>query len=462
MLFSKTIKLLICLVIIMPYIVQAPQASAAVNYDHNALLEYKGYGEAVYETVVEQTTFITGQYTDNKQYVKDSMGQIKDYANFWLNEQGTIHDACSGTQIFTKNCLGELTSSAGGYALTVGDFIKNLFTDYDKSIPVVNEPDYSFYENAFTWRLNYEKRPVLTLKNGWTAEFEYKGQKTTHTAKEGLNNDIFVYLYNDYTWDIYYRFYVAGFPTMGPKIGNDPSSEVTAARNHFNANSGSVGGMMSLIYKAGGSIKVFYEGVEKPFVPTIPQRPMTDINNYIQESTPKMVAPQPKAYLSCPDGTRIDMAINGSTFLDASGQVMNVNRDGTAQISSQICNLGWEKQQVDYVDDKPAITDPDGNWLDLITGELLECVVLEKCEVSTKPPGEVEPIDNSLVEYVKNAYEYATSVLKTATDGLKSLGEGAKELTALFGVFFGWLPKEMVVLMSSGLGIAIGLRLFRK
>lgn len=86
----------------------------------------------------------------------------------------------------------------------------------------------------------------------------------------------------------------------------------------------------------------------------------------------------------------------------------------------------------------------------------------------TKPPSngggnvDVGVIDGSLTAYVKNAYEYATSLINTSVEGLKSLATGAKELTALFGVFMSWLPKEIVVLMSSGLGLMIGLRVFRK
>ena len=78
------------------------------------------------------------------------------------------------------------------------------------------------------------------------------------------------------------------------------------------------------------------------------------------------------------------------------------------------------------------------------------------------PCEKVEKIDGSLLAYVENAYEYATGFVKTAVDGLKSLGTGAVELTKLYGIFFGWLPKEIVVLMSSGLAIMLGLRIFRK
>lgn len=83
----------------------------------------------------------------------------------------------------------------------------------------------------------------------------------------------------------------------------------------------------------------------------------------------------------------------------------------------------------------------------------------------SKPPatgGDVDKIDGSLIAYIKNAYEYATGVIKSGVDGLKALGTGAVELTKLYGVFFSWLPKDIVVLMTSGLAIMLGLRIFRK
>lgn len=76
--------------------------------------------------------------------------------------------------------------------------------------------------------------------------------------------------------------------------------------------------------------------------------------------------------------------------------------------------------------------------------------------------GDVDELDGSLLAYVRNAYKYATEVIETAVDGLKSLAYGATGLTTLYKTFFGWLPKEIQVLMASGLGIMIGLRIFRK
>lgn len=432
-----------CTVIIL-LLVKPPQASAAVNtYDHNALSEYEGYGQAMYETIVEQTTFVTGQYTDNKQYVKDSITQIKDYANFWLNEQGNLNNACGGTQIFTKNCLGELASSAGGYALTVGDFIKNLFSDANESEVIAKPP---VYNGVIT---TSKDSFYFAVPDGYYMVFNHTtSPKKVNTAGA----------------TIHYESGKVFLSVSGAESQRLPTTKERLYETLYNnfKSSDNASTLLSLLAYFDITVTVKREN-ESPINPNFDR-----LNRYVQESSPKIIAPQPKAYLNCPDGTRIDMAINGSTFLDASGQVMNVNKNGTAQVSSQICNLGWEKPKVDYVDDKPAITDKDGNWLDGITGELLQCVLLDNC-VPSKPDdkdkddkNEIEPIDNSLVEYVKNAYEYATGVLKTATDGLKSLGTGAKELTALFGVFFSWLPREMVVLMSSGLALMIGLRLFRK
>lgn len=462
MLFNKTFKLLLCLLIIFP-LVQAPQIKASEVYDHEALLQYKGYGQAMYETIVDQTSFVSGQYTDNKEYVSQSINEIRDYANFWLNEQGNLNTACGGLNLFTSNCLGELVVSAGGYALTVGDVIKNLFNDYEiksNEIPI-GMPNVSIDPSQFTLISNDKSAQtyVIDINSG-----KLKINDATYNAGRRLNLMVMAHIASDikqmalyldnykFTYRNYGAFnnnYVEFNSWRDGIYAEFPTSDIVSIFNYLSA--------------VTGASFISINNNNEPSIPPI-TKPTTIINNYIKESAPVVSIPKPKAYLTCPDDIKIEMAINGSTFLDVNGNVMNVNTDGTAEISSQVCNLGWEKQQVQYIDDTAAITDSKGNWLDVLTGELLLCVLDDNCVPAVPPVEEVEPepLDNTLLLYVKNAYDYATQVLKTGTDGLKSLAQGAKDLTSLFGIFFSWLPNEFVVLMTSGLGIAIGLRLFRK
>lgn len=436
---------------IFPYLLSGTlEADAASNYDHNALSEYKGYGEAMYETIVDQTTFVSGQYTENKQYVKDSMGQIRDYADFWLEEKGNLQDACSGTQIFTKNCFGELTSSAGGYALTVGDWIKNMFTDAEEEISV---PDYSVYDSFLSMCGSY----TLCTNPGITAEF-YKNGVLIGSMVSGKTYHVTMY-YDHYQSDPDIEIDFFGKHVAGKYIDSANWNKVYVMR-------ATVSGSVELFSRAGLSLKIKQEDKYMD----VGKHEFSRINDFIHGGgldDKQLQLPKLKPSLTCPSGEVINLAVDGSTFLNKDGTVMLVNKDGTATVNGTSCALQWQTPQMGYVDDKAAMTDPEGNWIDVLTGEVLECIVEGGCvpvipDDKEDDKEDVEELDNGLIEYVKNAYEYATGVLKTATDGLASLATGAKDLTALFGTFFSWLPKEMVVLMSSGLGIAIGLRLFRK
>lgn len=449
------------MVLILVLSIVPAKANANTGYDHNALLEYKGYGETMYESIVEETTFITGQYTDNKQFVGDSINEIKDYANFWLNEQKKINNSCGGMSLFTKSCAGEMVTSGGGYLLTVGDWVKKLFGDYDETLPI-NDVDYSFYENAFSLNVNNQ----LSINDGWSAVITTPNGNVHHMNKNivgalGLN----ITYVSATKYKVYSTIRTNTIYTAETKIVEDASLKRSQLYELTNS---SVGGFISVFYsEIGGSIKVFHNGTE--INASEPNRPSKEIIKYLNENNPKLVVPEPKPSLVCSDGTRIEMSINGSTFLGKDGAVMVVNKDGTSLVNGTSCNLDWKTPEMGYKDGKTVIEDKDNNLIDMLTGEIL-CMLIpgKECLLDTiekekdKDKNEIKELDTSLLQYIKNAYKYATESLKVATDGLKSLANGAKDLTSLFGIFFSWLPREMVVLMSSGLGLMIALRLFRK
>ena len=119
--------------------------------------------------------------------------------------------------------------------------------------------------------------------------------------------------------------------------------------------------------------------------------------------------------------------------------------------------------------DYPYVESPKVGTGGLTQQQIQEIIVSVGVDVTLPPDpdpggdgGDVDELDGSLLAYVRNAYKYATDIIDTAVGGLKSLASGAVGLTSLYKTFFGWLPKEMQVLMASGLGIMIGLRIFRK
>ena len=448
---------------IFPYLLyEVDQASAATNYDHEELLEYKGYGESMYESLVKQTTFITGQYTENKEFVSDSIDEIVDYSKFWWEENKIEGETIGGK-------IKDLVTKGAGYALTVGDWVKKMFGDYGDEYHPPEVPQANLYNKYITVARDadsegyYEVNPGYRLKakglDGVVKSIENSagyinmGLSGTFTGTMKLGNPN---LYGDV------RF-VIGSIKIGElkRVTGDEAYYMYKWRAKYN-----FANVISMAAQFG--VQLWFEEISTGNVPDLPKPPPRIYDNfqgYINNDLNQVSMPQPTPSLTCPSGEKINLTVDGSTFLNSDGSVMLVSKDGTAMVNGTSCALEWKAPEVGYIEDKAAMTDPSGNWLDVLTGEVLQCVIGDCAPVVPNPEDEkeeVEELDKGLVEYIKNAYEYATGVLKTATDGLKSLATGAKDLTALFGTFFSWLPGEMVVLMSSGLGIAIGLRLFRK
>lgn len=117
------------------------------------------------------------------------------------------------------------------------------------------------------------------------------------------------------------------------------------------------------------------------FDPTKSNTILDDFEKIINERN-NVVMPSPTPYLSCPNGTKIKMSIDGATFLSADGTVTVVNKDGTAQVDNVTCQLGWEKPQVKYINDRAAIQTPDGKWQDAETGK---AIVEKEPEKPTEP-----------------------------------------------------------------------------
>ncbi len=330
---------------------------ANTDYDHDRLLEYDGYAEAMYESIVEQTTFISGRYTENKDYVNESINQITDYAKGWWNEYERI------SNMPPKEKIREMINAAGGYALTVGDFIKNLFSDKEKLEPPPPELDYySVYKTCFNFN------------NGEIAFNRAPGCKATVHLKNGTSKEMGLYFNGinvSYTYSEPYRLYVYIWDTTN--VGFLPGSykTVDSLKPLYDGYRKSFNGVWSALVQSGIRIDVEFNGnvVQKP----IATNPRETFYKYIKENPVQVQTPQPTAYLSCPDGTRVNMKINGGTFLDVKGNIMSVDKNGTATVDSQICNLGWEKPKIQYIDgtDQVGISTPDNNIVDAETGETI-------------------------------------------------------------------------------------------
>ncbi|MEK4125367.1 hypothetical protein [Lysinibacillus sp. FSL K6-0102] len=341
----KKISISLCIAILLFNIVSPVLVTMAASnepYNHKELLEYKGYGEAMYEAVVDETVFITGQYTDNKEYVSQTIDQIKDYAKFWGNEFSEFVKADS---------LRDAIERGGGLMLTIGDFFKKLFTDYGtEKEGLFNNTDNISYVDEFG---------TFYLKSGYRLYFTVKGKEyyATNFGPYHSAGDGYATKYIAGTYQGYIEKFIDGYSKskmqqlVDGACGSITSiSNVTACLNFFDV-----------------STRLVYNGND---VPSKPENPAYRVIFDHIQSTPKpTLTPEPRAYLSCPNGTKIQMSISGSTFLGVDGKAMIVNKDGTAEVDSAICNLNWDKPTVKYIDGKTAIETPGRGYKDVETGE---------------------------------------------------------------------------------------------
>lgn len=363
----KKISISLCIAILLFNIVSPVLVTMAASkepYDHNELLQYPGYGEAMYQTVVEETAYITGQYTENKDFVSKTIDEIKDYAQFWGNEFNEFVKADS---------LRDAIERGGGLLLTVGDWFKKLFNDYgDEYYP---SEDDSYGYNAFV-DLSPEcsKDPSrcnsYRVKDGYVMYID--GPKTKGRYSRS----------NDFTQFYIYSYYYGGqqnsvyeFKAYNSTFGNKvlPTTQDTYYMPHWVNKGGSKGNFGTIMAVASSlGVSITFEKVSQPNLPIKPPQlptPYDDFRKNVQEKVNNIAIPEPRPYLSCPNGTKIQMSVSGSTFLGVNGKAMIVNKDGTAQVDSAICQLNWDKPTVKYIDGRTVVETPGEGYKDVETGE---------------------------------------------------------------------------------------------
>lgn len=75
---------------------------------------------------------------------------------------------------------------------------------------------------------------------------------------------------------------------------------------------------------------------------------------------------------------------------------------------------------------------------------------------------DIEAVDGGLIAYIKNSYDYAVNAVKAGVDGVNTIVAGSAGLMTLYSNIFDWLPDEATVILTSGLLLMVGLRVFRK
>ncbi|MFE3573846.1 hypothetical protein [Lysinibacillus sp. NPDC059133] len=362
----RKLPLVIIFCLICSLILPPSTLGASKEYDHEALMQYDGYGKAMYETIVDETNFITGQYTDNKDFVNKSIDQIRDYGKFWWNEQNW------DSEPWTYDRFKEMVAKPAGFLLTVGDWFGKLFNGYEETQK--NDVDYDGYYSPYLYTTGNEAYSMLHARDDYeiVVGIPYSGKTfVTQRLEVGFNNSYWSEIqffvrenYREHYTGPVIKTSDSEFLGYWERIYGDPGDRpLTVSRTLSN---------LSFI---GATVYVREKKTENKIPPPSggSNENLRKMRDFIDNGGVKDVAtPQPRPYLSCPNGSKIQMSISGSTFLSVDGKAMIVNKDGTAQVDSAICKLGWDKPVVKYIDDRAAIQTPDGKWQDAETGKTID------------------------------------------------------------------------------------------
>lgn len=364
----KKIIMSLCVFVLLFNVVSPAMAAVNEPYDHKALMEYDGYGKAMYETMVDQTTFITGQYTSNKEYVKKSINQVKDYAKFWWDEAKDLNHAS----------LTDVVSAGGGYLLTIGDWFKKMFGGYEEKYhpPIVIDDFYKDFVTVHPWCAK-DKDDAFCDYFRINPPYEMMVDNETFDFEDGYFDFMWGGSYNAESYWIDGGFY-ARFDDVGrsysikKKIYGKSTTDAITSLRWYDIK-GDFNKAVLLANLWGVSVRFIKKDDNTPI--ELPSNPSNDdfdrFKKYLDEKLDKIATPQPKPYLVCPNGSKIQMSVSGSTFLSVDGTTMIVNKDGTAEVNSEICKLGWDKPVVKYIDGRAAIETPEG-WQDAETGKKID------------------------------------------------------------------------------------------
>ncbi|PJO44103.1 hypothetical protein, partial [Lysinibacillus xylanilyticus] len=306
-LLKSNLKIFLIFILIFNLFTTTSLAATAKEYDHEALMQYDGYGKAMYETIVDETSFITGQYTDNKEFVSESIDQIRDYGKFWWNEQNWESEPWSYDR------FKEMIAKPAGFLLTVGDWVGKLFGGYgEKYYPPyqggVNWDEYvSFYPSCKQsgsecemYRVNPKYVMIIggrrvTYSNGygrtnWGGSVDAKNPP--YSAKVRL-----------YPWNY-------DVPSIDKEFTGGVVTQVFAypIDKYINGDFGKVVYLNSLF---GVSITFERSDTSEPVKLPNSNANFEKFKNRVYDNVNNVATPEPRPYLSCPNGSKIQMSVSG-------------------------------------------------------------------------------------------------------------------------------------------------------
>lgn len=396
--------------------------SAASSYDVKALSKYAGFGESVFSYYTNGYASVAASHTENKAYLDGVTDSIEEGSRSFFKR--LISRDC-GT--FDFSCAMEKTSdhilSIGAAAMTGMGLVREFFFGRAEEEGTV---DTSIFDEYFDY-VSLQISP----KTGYEIVVNYGTNVTIVPWNGSLNFS------SNYSAG-YIRVCIAG---QCNRVASDQKEISTEYFQSINK-----GNVLSKFADFGLSIGFRESSTQKPVNPIfVPNPNYTTINNYVQNE-PLPVLQQPNIYpvLKCTNNDIELQLKNNDFFLD--GQLLQIPFNGEYVHSGQQCELKFNTDPI-VINEKNevVIVLPDNTTQPLVIGE------------TDTPTHPIEPIDTSILQYIRNSYDYAVSAVQTGVDGLQKVTTGFVGLTTIAGSVFAFMPTEMTVFITGAFLVVIGL-----
>lgn len=401
---------------------QTPQ-----SYTVEGMSKYSAFGEATFSHYADAYTKIAASYTDNREYIEGATDAVKTGAKSYFKDllafECAILDFTCAMERTKDHILDLAAAGVTGLGL-IKDFV---FGEKEKhALP-------STYEDYF----NYTYPSMVQPKQGF--EIQVKGSFNPVVITSDGTLQMTYGVINDISGNATPMYCTHGNAGCGSLL----SSPKVVSFNLANATKSNI---ISYYIQTGVSITFRAATTSQPIeAPTTPSPNFTQINNYIQNNPLPVVQP-PNYYplLKCSnDDVSLELK-NNDFYLD--DQLIQIPFNGLYNRNNEECQLHFTTDPI-VINDKNevVIVLPDNTTKSIILGD------------TNEPTLPVTPIDTSLLQYIRNSYDYAVNAVQTGVHGLQTVTSGFLGITTLVGSVFAFMPTEVVVFITGAFLVTIGL-----
>lgn len=416
------IGLSILVILLFPF--QPKVVQAETQYDLNDFKEYDSFMKRYHEHSTELMYLMSVSYGSNEHYFRENMQLFRDAVSqvYDIEKDGFVDNYLqSAENLFSKPVA--LYGVLKDLKTEIFSKIKNFFSrdDYNSGVTVSGTsiyppPGYHFALEGFNQE--NDKFTAISFLNNVLRIRALRVDGTLYATLYTANNAV--------------PAHDEALNDLGPKVSSG-SINVSDYYRHQ-----SVLGLPSLYLVSNDTLDrspVQTSGVP-PSIGNVFNNIIDSGYDYPQDYTPTV---QPT--LVCPS-FNVNLDFADGVFKTSEGLPLTLNNE-SAVYNGENCNLDFTFPEIVY-------HEPTNK---LLVGDN---------DLSPISNGVDAGYDLTIVEYIRNSYNYATSVISSGVNGLKSIVSGSAGLVTFSSSLFGFLPPELLTLFIGGFSIALGLWVFKK